>query len=86
LASRTCPGRAWRITGREGWQILAVFQVSARAAIAIETDVLRWWRGELGLPSFLRRDQMPQGGWTETVAVAGVDLAATGDAHLPIWR
>ena len=62
---------------REGWQILAAFQVTAKAAIAIETGILRWWRGELGLPSFLRRDQMPQGGWTETVAAGQVDLAAT---------
>ena len=62
---------------REGWQILAAFQVTAKAAIAIETNVLSWWRGELALPSFLRRDQMPQGGWTETVAAGRVDLAAT---------
>jgi hypothetical protein len=62
---------------RGGWQILAVFQVTAKAAIAIETDILRWWRGELGLPSYLSRGQMPQGGWTETVAAAGIDLAAT---------
>lgn len=62
---------------RGGWQILAVFQVTAKAAIAIETDILGWWRGELGLPSYLSRGQMPQGGWTETVAAAGIDLAAT---------
>jgi hypothetical protein len=30
---------------REGWQMLAAFQVTAKAAIAIETDILRWWRG-----------------------------------------
>ena len=62
---------------REGWQILAVFQVTAKAAVAIETDILKWWRGGLGLPSYLRRDQMPQGGWTETVSAGRVDLAAT---------
>ena len=62
---------------RGGWQILAVFQVTAKAAAAIETDILRWWRGELGLPSYLSRDQMPQGGWTETVAAGRIDLAAT---------
>jgi len=62
---------------REGWQILAVFQVSAKSAVAIETDVLKWWRGALGLPSYLTRNQMPQGGWTETVAAGRVDLAAT---------
>lgn len=62
---------------RKGWQILAVFQVSAKSAAAIETDVLKWWRGALGLPSYLTRSQMPQGGWTETVAAGRVDLAAT---------
>lgn len=62
---------------REGWQLLAAFQVAAYAACAIEDDVLRWWRGDLGLPPFLRRDQMPRGGWTETVATGRVDLAAT---------
>ena len=62
---------------RAGWQLLAAFQVSAEMACAIEDDVLRCWRHELGLPSYLRRDQMPQGGWTETVAAGRVDLAAT---------
>ena len=62
---------------REGWQIQAVFQVNAKSAAAIETDVLKWWRGALGLPSYLTRAQMPQGGWTETVAAARIDLAAT---------
>jgi hypothetical protein len=46
---------------REGWQMLAAFQVTAKAAIAIETDILRWWRAELALPSYLKRDQMPAG-------------------------
>lgn len=62
---------------RQGWQILAVFRVSAQSAAAIETDILKWWRGALGLPSYLTRAHMPQGGWTETVAAARVDLAAT---------
>jgi len=47
------------------------------AAAAIEADVLGWWRGQLGLPSYLRPDQMPQGGWTETAAAGAIDLAAT---------
>lgn len=62
---------------RAGWQLLAAFQVSAEMACVIEDDVLRWWRRELGLPSFLGRNQMPQGGWTETVAADRIDLAAT---------
>lgn len=62
---------------RAGWQLLAAFQVSAEMACVIEDDVLRWWRREPGLPSFLGRNQMPQGGWTETVAAGRIDLAAT---------
>jgi glycerol-3-phosphate dehydrogenase len=54
-----------------------VYSVRNEMACAIEDDVLRCWRHELGLPSYLRRDQMPQGGWTETVAAGRVDLAAT---------
>src|SRR5438270_355215 len=58
-------------------EIVAAFQVTAKAAIAIEAEVLRWWRRELGLPSYLSRGQMPQGGWTETVAAGSIDLPAT---------
>ena len=60
-----------------GWQLFAAFQVTAKVALAIETEILRWWRRELRLPSFLRHHQMPQGGYTETVALADIDLAAT---------
>jgi hypothetical protein len=49
---------------------------------AIETDVLKWWRGALGLPSYLTRDHMPQGGWTETVAAGPRRPGGNGDAHL----
>lgn len=62
---------------RAGWQLIAAFQVAADAAAAIEDDVLSWWRRDLGLPPYLTRDQMPQDGWTETVAASRIDLAAT---------
>jgi hypothetical protein len=62
---------------RAGWQLAAAFLVAGSAAVSIEDDVLGWWRTGLGLPSYLRSDQMPQGGWTETVAAARIDLAAT---------
>jgi hypothetical protein len=62
---------------RAGWQLMAAFQVGADAAAAIEADVLGWWRGDLGLPPYLNRGQMPQDGWTETVAACRIDLAAT---------
>jgi hypothetical protein len=62
---------------RAGWLLLAAFGVAASAAMAIEAEILRWWRADLALPSFLAREQMPQGGWTETVASGSIDLAAT---------
>lgn len=62
---------------RAGWQLIAAFHVAAYAACAIEDDVLRWWRRNLRLPPYLKREQMPQGGWTETVALDSIDLAAT---------
>jgi hypothetical protein len=62
---------------RAGWQLIAAFHVAVYAACEIEDDVLRWWRSDLGLPPCLKREQMPQGGWTETVAVGAIDLAAT---------
>jgi hypothetical protein len=62
---------------RAGWQLVAAFRVTASAAVAIEADVLRWWRADLALPPFLTENQIPQGGWTETVASARIDLAAT---------
>jgi hypothetical protein len=61
---------------RRGWHLVAAFRVAADAACAIEDDEIKWWRN-LGLPPFLKRDQMPQDGWTETVAMGSIDLAAT---------
>jgi hypothetical protein len=60
---------------RQGWQLIAAFLVTARAAVAIETDILNGWRRQR-LPSAVGAAQMPQGGWTETVAADGIDLAA----------
>jgi hypothetical protein len=58
---------------REGWQILAVFQVRRDRAAAVETGMLKGWR-QAGMPSYLTRSQMPQGGWTETVALERLNL------------
>ena len=62
---------------RYGWEVVTTETALGKAVLAAETDVLRWWRGELGLPIHLGPDDMPQGGWTETVATCAVDLTAT---------
>jgi hypothetical protein len=60
---------------RAGWQVAAVFSVAAGRAAAVEAAMLEGWR-RAGMPSCLARGQMPQGGWTETVALGRLDLAA----------
>lgn len=46
-------------------------------AVATETAILQSWRVELGLPVYLGKLDMPQGGWTETVDLMEIDLAET---------
>jgi len=60
---------------RQGWQLVAAFLVTASAAVSIETNILNGWR-QRGLPAAVSAAQMPQGGWTETVAADSIDLAA----------
>lgn len=47
---------------------------SGERAFAVEAEVLNWIRHDLGAPPALSREQMPQHGWTETVAAEVVGL------------
>ena len=40
----------------------------------MEQDIIKWFRVEIGLPIYLSDNQMPQGGWTETVDASEIDL------------
>jgi hypothetical protein len=60
-----------------GWQALCTVNVPGQQALLIEDEILNWWRGELALPVYLGRQDMPQGGWTETVSADEIDLAVT---------
>ncbi len=62
---------------QRGWQVLTTVRVPGELALAIEKEILDWWRAELTLPVHLGKQEMPQGGWTETVDSAEIDLAAT---------
>jgi hypothetical protein len=59
----------------QGWKVFKkrTFQ-DGNIAYEVEQAVLEWLRAELGLLVHLSRSQMPQGGWTETVDAAEVDL------------
>lgn len=62
---------------KHGWTPVAVIPVPGEAAKKIEKAVLRWWREDLGLPSYLGPEDMLQDGWTETAELDAVDLPET---------
>lgn len=62
---------------RGGWEVLLVVRGPGATVSATEDAILNWWRKELGLPPYLTAAEMPQSGWTETVAAYEIDLAAT---------
>ena len=58
-----------------GWELVESRTANGEIAYEVEQTVLAWWRNELQLGPYLSREQMPQGGWTETVSSEAVDLA-----------
>ena len=57
-----------------GWEVVKIWDVAdAGLAEAVETTVLNYWRTTVGAPIAMRRDDMPQGGYSETVALMFVD-------------
>jgi hypothetical protein len=64
--------------GRHGWKLVGSWATSTGAhAAAVEQEVLRWWREEIGAPIAFSEKEMPQGGWTETASHLHVGLSAT---------
>ena len=60
---------------RSGWELVRTWEFdTAFEAEDIEQRVVRWWRDVLGAPPSVLRDQMPQGGWTETVSLLYVEV------------
>lgn len=61
---------------RQGWLTYStkVYEVGL-AALEVEQIVLNWLRIELKLNSYLTKEQMPQGGHTETVDASEIDLS-----------
>lgn len=60
---------------REGWEVYRTKRCATGAkAFDIEQRVLEWLRIDLGLPPALSKAEMPQAGYTETVASSAVEL------------
>lgn len=60
---------------REGWETFKTLSLdTGERAYQIEQEVLDWLRETFALTTFLSRQQMPQGGWTETVDASEIDL------------
>lgn len=58
-----------------GWKVdgLWVFD-RLRNAEQVEGAVIAWWRNTLSLPSSCKQEQMPQGGYTETVSLSSLNV------------
>ena len=58
---------------KRGWQVLRQWRLFGALAREAETAGLRWIREELGLPQFLRREDMGRrGGETETFSAEAI--------------
>ena len=57
---------------RQGWITRAQIDfATGRDALWVEQETKRWVRNHLGLPEYLGREEMPQGGATETFSSSG---------------
>ncbi len=60
---------------RRGWDIADTWQVrDGFVAEEIEQNLIKYWRNVLGAPPSVLKEDMPQGGYTETASLLHVDL------------
>lgn len=63
---------------REGWETFKTLATeNGYIAKQVEDAVLNWWREERGLAHYLLLEQMPQGGFSETVDASEISLLET---------
>ena len=61
-----------------GWVLIRQWSVlTGEQAEFVETDLIVWWRDVLGAPIALTKQNMPQGGFTETSSLLHVDIGET---------
>jgi hypothetical protein len=60
---------------KHGWETYKTKNFTKlRNAFLVEQKIIKWLRLEVGLAIYLSDNQMPQGGWTETVDASEIDL------------
>ena len=60
---------------KQGWTLFKKENFNTvQEAADIEAGILKWLRLDIGLEMHLLSEQMPQGGWTETVDASEIDL------------
>jgi len=60
---------------KHGWETYKTKNFAKlRNAYLVEQKIIKWLRVEVGLSIYLSDNQMPQGGWTETVDANEIDL------------
>lgn len=66
-----------QVHAKLGWQVVASVRMPGDAAVRTEKAIITHWRKDLGLPRYLGKHEMPQGGWTETVDADAISVPAT---------
>lgn len=60
---------------RNGWHLVKIWTANShRVARQVELSIIAWWRHELQAPVYVDPLKMPQGGYTETVALQHVTI------------
>lgn len=75
ISSNSSKGDRLQDHTQYGWKVegLWVFD-RLRNAEQVEGAVIAWWRNTLSLPSSCKQEQMPQGGYTETVSLSSLNM------------
>jgi hypothetical protein len=75
ISSNSSKGDRLQDHTQYGWKVdgLWVFD-RLRNAEQVEGAVIAWWRNTLSLPPSCKPEQMPQGGYTETVSLSSLNI------------
>jgi hypothetical protein len=65
---------------KQGWMLIRRWDsVSGAAIAALEKEILRVLRKEMFIPPYLAKEDMPFGGWTETVSSEAISVTDLRD-------